>query len=378
MVAKVFTTVLTGGPMSRTDIAASAGISAAAVTKAARPLVDGGYLFEGTVRDSQNPRSGRPATPLVARADRCYFVGVKITADEVIGVVVDLQATVRETRHRPLVSLAVDDVITLIGEVVDELLGSGRGYRQRVCLLGVSLAGDIDASTGFVRYSPFLRWHQVALADRLAATTGLDTVLSNDVTALTIAEQWFGAGTDVSSFALVTVGAGIGCGFVVNGAVVTGAHGVAGELGHVSVGGQETPCPCGGTGCVEAIASTSAITARVRSAVDDPDMTFDRIVRLAENDHPAACEAFAEAGHAIGVALATVANLIDPDRIVLSGEGLVAYGQFDQHIRAGLAAQAFGVAAETEVRVRPLPFEEWARGAATVALRRFVSEAKEL
>jgi predicted NBD/HSP70 family sugar kinase len=369
--ALVFTTVLTEGPISRVGVSRRTGLSSAAVTKAVRPLLEAGYLME-LAEDRSELAIGRPASPLQVCADRGFFVGIKVTGDELIGVVTDLQARIRVARHRALHSHDVDDVVNAIGLLVAELLDGSPPFRERARGLGLALAGDVDRSTGLVRYSPFLGWRQVPLVHRIEAVTGLTPLVENDVRALTVAERWFGGGVGASSFALVTVGAGIGCGLVVNDAVVSGAYGVAGEIGHLPVEAGGSPCHCGGRGCVESIASERAILERVAEATGRPAVTMAQAIELAHRDDPAVRAVFARAGHAIGLALAAVANLLGPERIIISGEGLAAYDLFEEQIRETFARQAFGAAASSDLIVRPLSFDEWARGAAAVAIQELI------
>lgn len=355
--AEVFTAVLTGGPVSRVDVARRTGLSPAVVTKVTRRFIEAGYLSE---LDAERNGAGRPATPLAINADREHFLGVKVTADDLIGVVCDLRAQVLATRHRKLSLRGVPHVVDALAELVAEL------RTDHLHRIGVALAGDVDRARGVARYSPFLGWHDVPVAGMLTEATGLDVVLENDVKALTVAEQWFGEGVGASSFAVVTVGTGIGCGLVVGGHLVSGSHGVAGELGHLSVG-DGTPCHCGGSGCIEAIASTEAIAGQARLATGA--MTAAEAVGQARAGDQRARAVFTRAGHAIGLGLAAVANLIGPQRLVVTGEGLAAYDLLEEVIRETFAAQAFGAAAQCELIVRPLPFEEWARGAAAVAIQ---------
>src|SRR4051812_23659389 len=258
-VTAVFTAVLTEGPLSRVALARRLGLSSGAVTKAARPLIEMGYLEELAATERTGPGAGRPASPLAIRADREFFVGIKITGDELIGVVCDLRAEVRTAAHRRLAVPHVDHVLTELGELVDELLDGPGDYRARTRRLGLAVSGDVDRSTGLVRYSPFLRWHDLPLRERAEQLTGLTVTVEDDVKALTTAEHWFGEGVGAESFALVTVGAGIGCGLVIGGRPVSGAHGVAGEIGHISVDADGPACHCGSRGCVEAIAGADAI-----------------------------------------------------------------------------------------------------------------------
>ena len=372
-ITAVFTAVLTEGPLSRVALARRLGLSSAAVTKAARPLLDLGYLEELAATERSGPGAGRPASPLAIRADREFFVGVKITGDELIGVVCDLRAEVRTAAHRQLAGPDVDHVLEQLGELVDELLDGPGDYRSRTRRLGLAVSGDVDHSSGLVRYSPFLRWRDVPLRERAEKTTGLTVTVENDVKAVTTAEHWFGEGVGADSFALVTVGAGIGCGLVVGGRLVSGSYGVAGEIGHIGVDVNGPACHCGSRGCVEAIAGADAIVRQAREASGRPELTFEDAVTVARAGDVAVCEVFARAGDAIGSGIAAVANLVGPARIVVSGEGLSAYDLFDPHIRAGFQRQAFGAAADCPLSIRPLPFEEWARGAATVSIKALVA-----
>jgi len=372
-VTAVFTAVLTEGPLSRVALARRLDLSSGAVTKAARPLIEMGYLEEMAATERTGPGAGRPASPLAVRADREFFVGVKITGDELIGVVCDLRAQVRTSAHRRLTAPDADHVLTELGELVDDLLDGPAGYRDRTRRLGLAVSGDVDRSTGLVRYSPFLRWRDVPLKERVEKLTGLTVTVENDVKALTTAEHWFGEGVGAASFALVTVGAGIGCGLVVDGRLISGSHGVAGEIGHISTDVNGPACHCGGRGCVEAIAGADAIVRQARAASGRPELTLEDAVSLARAGDVPLGVVFARAGAAIGAGIAAVANLVGPARIVVSGEGLAAYDLFEPHIRAGFQQQAFGAAADCPLSIRPLPFEEWARGAATVSIQALVA-----
>ncbi|MFI9555484.1 ROK family transcriptional regulator [Nonomuraea endophytica] len=361
----VFTTVLTRGPISRTDVSKVTGLSSAAVTRAVKPIMEAGYLDELPYGRRTATGSGRPAAPLAVRADREFFVGVKITATELIAVVTDLRAQVRAAEHLQLAGRDVDTVIAALGQVVGDLVE----HPERTHSLGIAISGDVDKAGGVVRYSPFLGWHDVPLARLARRATGLATTIENDVKALTVAEQWFGEGVGAEAFAVVTVGAGIGCGLVVHGVLVEGGYGVAGEIGHVPVADFGPACHCGGRGCVEAIASERAIVAQARAVTGQDRLDMNAVIDLAHQGHPAVCEVFAIAGRAIGRGIAAMVNMFGPEKVVVSGEGLAAYDLFENHIRDAFTPQAFGAAGRCPLVIRPLPFEEWARGAAAVSIQ---------
>ncbi|MBW8738685.1 MAG: ROK family transcriptional regulator [Streptomyces turgidiscabies] len=369
--SQIFTTVLSHGPLTRTDAARRAGLSAAAVTKAVRPLLEAGYLVEDADAETR-PVLGRPANLVRVDGGRALFIGIKITGDEIFGVLTDLCCRVLVARDLPLPARTPEAVLASVAELVRELLTEADGFGVPVLGCGVALAGEVDRAEGAVRYSPFLDWRDLPLAELAAMATGLPVTVDNDVRALTVAEQWFGAGVGLSGFAVVTVGAGVGCGLVVHGRVVAGAYGVAGEIGHVVVDPAGPPCHCGQRGCLQAFAGDAEIVARVRDVTGRAVTDSAEAVALAHAGHPGAREVYTRAGAAIGRVIATVANLLGPERVIISGEGLAAYDLFAEQIRDAFTATAFGSAARCELLIRPLPFEEWARGAAATAIRSFV------
>ncbi|MEV7138850.1 ROK family transcriptional regulator [Streptomyces tauricus] len=369
--AQIFTTVLSHGPLTRSDMAGRAGLSAAAVTKAVRPLIEAGYLVE-EAGDEARPALGRPANSVRVDGGRALFIGVKVTGDEIIAVLTDLCCRIRVARHVPLSAREPQPVLTAIADLVHELLAEADGFGVQVQGIGVAVSGDVDRAAGEVRLSPFLEWRDLPLGELVEMTTGLPVTVDNDVRALTVAEQWFGAGVGLSDFAVVTVGAGIGCGLVVHGKVVSGAHGVAGEIGHVVIDPTGPLCHCGNRGCAEAIAADPAIVAAVRDVTGLPVADAAQALELARRGDPGAREVYARAGDAIGRAIATVANLMGPERVIISGEGLAAYDLFAEQIRDAFAASAFGTAARCDLLTRPLLFDEWARGAAATAIQSFI------
>ena len=370
-VAQVFHTVLAHGPLSRAEVTRRTGLSPGAVTKASAPLLEDDWIEE--VGPPPGDRvAGRPATLLSVRAARAGFIGVKVTADELFAVRTDLTAHPLATRRTELDSQDVGSVVQAMDKLVRRLTtGQAARGAPQVEGLGVAISGDVDGHTGVVHRSPFLNWQGVPLARLVEEATGLPTVIENDVRALTVAEQWSGAGAGLSSFAVVTVGTGIGAGLSIGGKVVSGAHGVAGEVGHLPVGGDRM-CTCGNVGCVESIAATQAIVEQARQAAGDPKLTMADAVRLARGGNRQVLAVFTRAAQALGLAIAAVANLIGPERIIISGEGVAFYDLFAEQIRETFTAQAFGAAKDCDLIVRPLPFEEWARGGAAVAAQNLV------
>ena len=367
----IFRKILTHGPIARIDVAKATGLSAAAVTKAVSPLILAGYVQDAKPA-SEAERSdlsrGRPTSPLVISANRTHVVGVKITKDEIFGVLTNLRAEILSRTSEVTTSSSIDDVENAIERVLATLLRDSP--TGSVSGLGVSVSGDVDVRSGRVRDSPLMSWRDVDLASRLEARLRLPVIVENDVRALTMAEQMFGLGVNSSSFAVVTIGAGVGCGIFVNDRVIEGAHGVSGEIGHLPLAPGNLVCSCGRRGCVETVASSHAILSRIRTDLDDQSITMARAVELAHDGVGPAVAAFAEAGEVIGAALAALVNLIGPELVIIAGEGVAEYDLLADHIRATFSEHAFGSALDCELMLLSHTFDDWARGAAVAVIGR--------
>src|SRR5690606_31165548 len=176
--------------------------------------------------------------------------------------------------------------------------------------------------------------------------------VENDVSALTATEHWFGAGTGVDDMALITVGVGIGCGLVLNGSPVEGAHARAGLVSHTIVDEAGPYCGLGHRGCVASLLTSGAIVGAYRTVGID----YAGVVAAAREGDPVARAIFDDAGRALGVLIAAVANLVDPQKIVVSGDGIAVVELGGDSMRAELARRLDGGAAPVDIDVRTWDF----------------------
>jgi predicted NBD/HSP70 family sugar kinase len=377
----VLTRILTQGPIPRVEIARRTGLSQAAVTKAVAPLIEAGFVTDQPVAVPADDVGrvelgiGRPVSPLTVVPDSISVIGLKVTPTDLIGVTTDFRAGIRAVRHQQVTDTSAESVIKRLAELAKELietLDDPADPAGPLIGIGVAVSGDVDAQHGVVRDSPFMGWRDVPVASLLSEQVKVPVVVSNDVRALTVAEHWFGVGVDADSFAVVTIGSGVGCGLYINGEVVSGAHGVSGELGHLPLAPGDLVCTCGRRGCVETVASSDAILARVRETTGQPDLDLSGAIELAHNGDDHAREAFDRAGEVIGSALAAMVNLVGPELVVIAGEGVADYDLYDQRMRQAFAEHAFGAAGDCRLMLRSHTFDDWARGAAATVIRSYV------
>lgn len=353
-------TVLTRGPLPRAEIARALGLSRASLTRVTRNLLDHGLMVEGAleVRGS----TGRPSELLGVNSSSRHLLGVKLTGSSAFFAVTDLTGQVVASAEE---SLHARDVDAVVRQIADYRSAIAEDYPDIVAA-GVCIAGDIATIGGreLVIDSAFLGWNEVPLHDVLTQVLRMPVAVQNDVRALTEAEHLFGAGAGSDTFALVTVGTGIGFGFTVHGQVVNGQTGHAGRVDHLAVDGSGPLCGLGHRGCASAYLPSSAIVDALRT----PGVDYDDAVTRARAADPAALRAFADAGRALGVIIGTVANMLDPDRIVLTGDGIAVVELAGPHIHDAIAATRVPRGLATPLTVRSFEFTQWARAGAVIGL----------
>lgn len=212
--------------------------------------------------------------------------------------------------------------------VADDLLGRPEG--TRVDVVGVGAAGFIGE--GSVVLSPNLVFDDPHLSAAIGSRTGLPVVVDNDANAAVWGERAFGVARGLDHVALITIGTGIGSGFIIGGGLLRGASGTAAEIGHTVIDPSGPECGCGLKGCLEQFASGAAIARWAReAATSDPGtsivsfsgsvgaITAEHVARAAREYDDTARAVLRRAGRALGVALSNIANLFDPEVIVLAG-----------------------------------------------------------
>ncbi|MGD6755791.1 ROK family protein [Streptomyces sp. BH105] len=368
--AEIFATVLTAGPISRTQLAQRLGLVPSSVTRALPLLLEHDYL-----RESEAPPHGRgrPQKMLQVNPDKHIVVGIKIGPAQVSGVVTDMAANVLARAETPISDCTPDTALSAAASLTRDLLARAPQAADRVLGVGVGVSGHVDSPAGICRYSALLDWTKVDVAGPLSEATGLRVVVNNDVNTLVVAERWFGEGRGIDSFAVVTVGPGIGCGLLLGGALYSGASGMAGELGHLPMDPTGPMCSCGKRGCLEALAGDRAVLRHLQDGGVDCTRITDAI-DLARGESTAARTvaraAFHEMGVALGRGLAGMCNLLNLEKIILAGEGAVAYDLFGPALNDTLAALAYSDAArDCHIHVDPVTHDLWARGAACLVIR---------
>ncbi|MGW9112968.1 ROK family protein [Microbacterium sp. NPDC055683] len=355
--------VLIHGSRSRAELARRSGLSRASLSRLTRELGDLGLVREAAAAPAEG--RGRPSDTIQIVPEAAAFLGFKLTGDALYAAVVDLGGAVLHAEGEPLVTREVADVVAVIARTADRL----RSRFARVAAMGVCLAGDVrrDAGAGAVVVgSDFLGWHEVPIEQLVMRATGLPVAVSNDVQALTSAHHWFGAGVGASSLAVIGLGAGIGCGIVVGDHAVAGAKGHPGKVGHLPVGRGDARCDAGHAGCVSAYVTVAAILRNAGTA------SFWEALESARAGEPAAERAFRDAAEALGAVIAALVNLVDPERIIVTGEGLAVAELHPDVVELAVRSRLDPASEAPQVTLQPFAFTDYAWGAAVTAMTALV------
>jgi glucokinase len=256
-------------------------------------------------------------------------IGVDVGGTSVRAGVVDRHGTVIDTARAPTPSgeTALDDAIVAVV--------SGLAARHKVGAVGLAVAGFVTTDRRSVMFAPHLAWRDVTVADRISERIALPVVLEHDANAAVLAEHRFGAARGSRVALLVAIGTGIGGGLLLDGRLFRGAFGVAPELGHLRLVPHGRPCSCGKSGCWERYCSGTALSASAvellarhpgrstvlarEASIDARTVTGRKVAAAARDGDPLARRAMAELATWLGEGLALVADIYDPEIVVIAG-----------------------------------------------------------
>lgn len=244
----------------------------------------------------------------------------------------------------------IDEMCAAIQEIVAKLSGTGE-----LAGIGIGVPGIIEMQTGMLHQSPNLPgWENYPVRDEIERRLKTTVVLENDANVAALGEKWLGAGTEVDDMIMLTLGTGVGGGIVLNGKIWHGMTGMAGEPGHINVEPNGHPCNCGSRGCLEQIASATAVKRMAAEAVasgeaphmaeamkSSPEFGAKLIYDLAMQGDAQALEIFRIVGNALGVVLADLVNIFNIPMYVIGGGVASAWRAFAPTMMETLRKNSF-------------------------------------
>jgi predicted NBD/HSP70 family sugar kinase len=358
-------------PISRAGVARHSGMQRSTVSAITEQLISERWLMEGAV--GHLPR-GRKPTFLHLNPDRAGIIGVDVQPGRTTVAVssMDSQFLAQES-----ISTGTDpeEFITRLSRRINDLMRAHPKSSYEG--IGISLPGRIDVSSHRLIFAPNLGWSDLDLKTSLEKATGLPTELENAANACALAELWSGRhGEGVRNLVTVTVSEEIGVGLILNGQLVRGSTGTAGEFGHVSLVADGPLCRCGNRGCWEVMASDSAAMryyaecasvrkGEVGSKSATARVPFTDILRLVEQGDSKAASALEKMAFHLGTGIAMLVTGLAPDVLVVVGEVTRAWNRVGPIVDQAIKSHSFTRAA---TRILPTDPEAQPRLRGTIAL----------
>ena len=314
------------GPLSRSELVTRTGLTRSAIRGLIGELVAGDLATEGPAALDGTP--GRPSPVVRPDPHGAVVLAFEIAVDSLAVAAVGLGGQVLDLVRieLPRGSSSVDDITaTLVGlaATVRSRLPSEDG----IVGAGVAIVGIVRRSDGMVSMAPNLGWRDEPLGARLTQALDLQIPIAfaNESDLAALAEHRRGAARDIDDVVLVWGSVGVGGGLVVDGEPLTGAAGYSGEVGHIPVNPDGLPCRCGSLGCWETEVGSSALLRRAGHPPEGGHEAVDAVLTQAAAGDPIALAAFAETGRWLGIGLAGIINILNPDLVLLGGRFAPGY-----------------------------------------------------
>jgi predicted NBD/HSP70 family sugar kinase len=355
------------GPLSRTVLAASMGLSKATMSGIARDLITLGVLHETETVYGQ----GRPSILLDLHPEGAFFVGISLLEDPAPMVLSDLNGKIIARENMPL-SRDPEIIASLIAGALPKLLAGRPDVANKLSGLGVALSGFVDEKQANCVQSTLLGWQDVPLAKIIRQKTGIETFIENDAKAVAVSEKLFGSARDIQNFSVVSFGDGVGCAHFIRGKLYRGNHGGAGEIAHCTIEPNGSPCRCGKRGCLDTVASIKAIK-EMSKAEGLACTSLTELEEEASVGNAVAIRILHRAGGALGLAIAHLIQFNDPGMILITHVEGNFDGLFGTVVQQAIEANVLPrYAGQTPIRTQRVDSDIWARGAASIAAHNFL------
>lgn len=362
---RIVDTLLQSGPSTQAELSRQTGLSSATVSNIIKIMA-----AAGTVQTEPTTSSGRRALLVRLLNNGAVAVGIDFGRRHVRIAITTLGYTVVAEEHVSLeIGHRAEESIQLASDLLGLMLEQNNIAPSSVLGVGVGIPGPIDHRTNTVVQGAILpEWVGIHLPE-LEERLHFPVVFDNDANLGALAEVTWGPHNEAENLVFVKIGSGIGAGLILNGKPFYGSLGVTGEIGHETINDHGVICHCGNRGCLETVASTSVMMQLLSRGGSTPVTTSD-IVRNALEGDSATLRVLDDAGAAIGRGLASIANLINPEVIVIGGP-LTGLGERMLHsVRRGLIRHAVpSVGESTTLVMSALGERAEALGAAALVLR---------
>ncbi len=371
-----------GGSRSRARLADDTGLNKATVSSLVAELVERGLVMEGT---TQRSGVGRPGRTIEINTAVVRCVGLELNVDYLAGVITDLTGRVLARRRLtlPMIALGPARAMGQVAELAGALVQDCGATPGQVVTLHLSLPGLIDIDAGVLAYGPNLHWREVDVVHSLVGRLrwpGTRIAVDNDANLGAMAEYAAGPSAGSTNLLYLVGEIGVGAGMIIDGRIVRGATGFAGEVGHMPIGDQAARCGCGRQGCWETSVGMDAVVKAVFGSDGSPHdgdqlSRLGQIVELAEAGDDRTLAALREAGRQLGLGASVLANLLDPEVIIFGGHFSALGKYMSEAVETEMRSRVLGGAVMAcRLEFSTLGFEAPALGAAHAGIDTLIND----
>jgi len=356
------------GRISRKQLTEVSGLSVGSVSGIVTELLSNHWILEVGEGDYTG---GRRQTFIKLNPKVGYAIGLKLMESRVVVAITNFEAEIL-TYYEETYTFTPDPetLVQTLSRIIRKAIAESPSDSERLFGVGIGLAGVVYPNTGIVHHSPFFGWRDLPLATLIEQQINCPVYIENDVNTLTLTEQLFGIGKHYSNFAVVTIGRGIGMGLVINNQLYRGVRGGAGEFGHMILIQESASHDLLSFKTLEDSASDPAIINNLSHQGSlSSTRDLDEIIQLANTGNLHAQRELNRSGQLLGVGLANIINVLNPELIIISGEGTVAGDYRIQPMLESMEKYTFnGLLDDIKVAIEPTDDRAWARGAASLVI----------
>lgn len=333
-ISLVLDTLRQRAPISRAALAAQTGLNKTSVSNIVKDLIAGRFIWETGI-DETLSEIGRPAVNLQLNPEAGFLISAEIGVGFISVVVANFAFEVTMRRYESTLHLSGREaVLDYFVDLLQDVYTAVQRYQRPIFGLVVGIPGLVDMQTGTLLFAPNLDWRDVPLRERLQPHFDVPILIANEANMAALGEYYLGPARHSRLLLFISSGVGLGGGLVVDGHLLTGVNGLAGELGHMTVDPTGLACRCGNHGCWETQATLTALYRRVREAIDagrktslsrfKDQLTLPVLREAAHSGDAVALEAFQETGRWLGIGMANLVNALSPEHLVFGGQLSVA------------------------------------------------------
>lgn len=327
----VLETLRTNKTLSRAGLAYETGLNPSTISNIVSELLSENYIYETNLH---HPEIGRPSRMLELNPHGGCALGVEINVDYLLIILTDFTANILWRKRTAIDPKSQqDEIITHIISLIKDGLDAADKSSLKLLGIGVGVPGLVDYRSGYLRIAPNLHWEDVPIQDLLYKHFRIPVYVENEANAAALGEFFFGAARNTKNFIYLSAGVGLGGGIVLDGKLFRGSYGYASEVGHVTFDAGGELCGCGKRGCWETFVGPRAVERRVRRILQAgadsimrelaggslDQISFDIVLTAALSEDPVALNALQEVGQYLGIGMANLINIFNPEMIVLGG-----------------------------------------------------------